>query len=308
MMKHNIQVTAILVIAFLLIQFFGLFAISENTTVSVSPAGNVTVDYEDTVAGQRPDIQGWVSLAYILFGVLVGTVLILLFVRLGQFRLWKVMYFIAIWLASAITMGVFIWATVAVVLAFILAVLELYRTNIFLHNLTELFIYPGIALLFVPLLDVQWAAALLLAISVYDMFAVWKSKHMVTLAKFQTKSRAFAGFVIPYGNIGGLRGIRSRIPHDLGKGGDVKTAILGGGDIAFPLLFAGVVMRWLIEANGLVKWTAMLQSSIISVFAAIALLLLFIKAGKDKFYPAMPFISAGCFAGLAVIWAVNFLI
>ncbi len=297
-----------MIAAFLFIQFFGLFAISENTVVSVSPEGNVTVDFEDTVVGERPDIEGWVSLAYILFGVLVGTGLILIFVRFGQFRLWKLMYFMAIWLSSSVTLGVFVSAVIAFVVAFILAVLELYRSNIIIHNLTELFIYPGIAILFVPMFSVPWAIALLLAISAYDVFAVWKSKHMITLAKFQTKSKAFAGFVIPYGKSGGMS-VKGKIPDEIGKeGAAVKVAILGGGDIAFPLLFAGVVFNWLIQSGGLVKWAALLQSSIISVFAAIALLILFLRAGKDKFYPAMPIISAGCFVGLAVVWALNFLV
>ncbi len=64
-------------------------------------------------------------------------------------------------------------------------------------------------------------------------------------------------------------------------------------------------MNGLIEMAGLAKGAALMQSTLISIFAAIALLLLFVKATKDKFYPAMPFISAGCFAGLAVIWAIN---
>jgi presenilin-like A22 family membrane protease len=307
-MKHNVEVTALLVIAFLLIQFFGLFTISENAVVAVSPEGNVTVEHQDTVVGERPEIEGWVSLAYIMFGVLTGTLLILLFIRFRQFKLWKAMYFLAVWLASSITLGVFIYAEIALLVAFMLAMLEMYRTNLFIHNLTELFIYPGIALLFVPLLNVQWAAILLVVISAYDMFAVWKSKHMVTLAKFQTKSRAFAGFVIPYGKTGGIRSIKGRMPEEIGGKGDIKTAILGGGDIAFPLLFAGVVFDWLIRSAGLPKGIALLESSIISMFAALALLLLFIKARKDKFYPAMPFISVGCFAGLVVIWAINFLV
>lgn len=304
-MKHNLQVTALLVAAFLIIQFFGLYAVSQTTTVSVAPDGNVTVIYEDTVVGERPDIEGWVSLAYILFGVLVGTVLILIFVKLGQFKLWKMMYFLAIWLASSITLGVFVSAVIAFLVAFILAVAELYKTNLILHNLTELLIYPGIAILFVPLLDIYWASSLLLAISVYDVFAVWKSRHMVTLAKFQTKSKAFAGFIIPYNKGKGMGSIKAKIPGEIGQKGGVRTAILGGGDIAFPLIFSGVVMQWLMEIVGLAKGAALLQSAIISVFAAIALLLLFIKAKKDKFYPAMPFISAGCFAGLAVIWIIN---
>jgi len=147
-----------------------------------------------------------------------------------------------------------------------------------------------------------------IAISAYDMFAVWKSKHMITLAKFQAQSRAFAGFVIPYTKTGKISGIKGEMPKEIGGKGGRKVAILGGGDIAFPLLFAGVVMDWLIVSVGLAKGAAMFQSWIVSIFAAVALLLLFVKAGKDKFYPAMPFISAGCFAGLSIVWAINFLI
>lgn len=57
-MKHTFEVTAVLVIAFLIIQFFGLFALSENTVVAVTPEGNVTVEHHDTVVGERPEIEG----------------------------------------------------------------------------------------------------------------------------------------------------------------------------------------------------------------------------------------------------------
>ena len=72
----------------------------------------------------------------------------------------------------------------------------------------------------------------------------------------------------------------------------VRTAILGGGDIAFPLLFSGVILKT--TAN-------YLNPLIITIFAAIALLLLLMKGEKDKFYPAMPFLSLGCFIGYAVV-------
>ena len=303
-MKHTLQVTLLLIAVFLLIQFFGLFALSQNTVVSVSPEGNVTVEHNDTVVGERPPIEGWVSIAYVLFGILVGTGLILLFARFGQFRLWKIMYFMAIWLSSSITLGVFVGAMAAMTIALLMAIIDIYVPNVLVHNLVEIFIYPGIAILFVPLLSVFWAGTLLFAISIYDMFAVWKSKHMITLAKFQTSSRSFAGFVIPYGKSGGVKGIKKGMPKKIGTKGSVKTAILGGGDIAFPLLFAGVVMDWLI-GTGMSKYAAFLQASVVSIFAAAALLILFMKAEKNKFYPAMPFISAGCFAGLIVIYLIS---
>ncbi len=304
-MKHTLPVTAIIITVFLFIQFFGLYALSESMTISLSDDGAVDVIYDDTTVGERPAIEGAASLMYILFGILVGTGIVLMFVRLGQVRLWKVMYFMAIWMASSITLGVFIGSSLAIIVAAVMAILELLRTNIFIHNVTEVLIYPGIAILFAPLFNIYWAAVLLLAISVYDMFAVWKSGHMVTLAKFQTSSKAFAGFVIPYRKGKGIRKIKSKIPKGVKSGGGIKTAILGGGDIAFPLVFAGVAMEWLIKTASISKFPALLEAFIIPVFAALALLLLFMKAEKDKFYPAMPFVTAGCFIGFAVLWALN---
>jgi len=48
------------------------------------------------------------------------------------------------------------------------------------------------------------------------------------------------------------------------------------------------------------KQNAFFISIIISIFAAIALFLLFLKSEKGKFYPAMPFISAGCIVGYLI--------
>ncbi len=45
--------------------------------------------------------------------------------------------------------------------------------------------YTGIAILFVPILNVFWMIILLIVISIYDAYAVWKSKHMVKMANFQ---------------------------------------------------------------------------------------------------------------------------
>ncbi|MCD6496591.1 MAG: hypothetical protein J7K54_04940 [Candidatus Aenigmarchaeota archaeon] len=302
-MKHTLSVTMVLVIVFLFIQIFGLYAFSQSMHITTNDNGSRSVSYADTAVGERPEIEGAVSLLYILFGILIGTGIVMMFARFGQVNLWKIMYFMAVWLASAITLGVFISPTMAMAVAAVLALLELVRTNIYIHNITEILIYPGIALLFAPLFNIYWAAMLLLAISAYDMFAVWKSGHMITLAKFQTGTRAFAGFVVPYG-IGRKGGIKTDIPRGVKVRG-MKTAILGGGDIAFPLVFSAVALDWLIRYTGVSLFHAFLESLIIPLFTAAALLALFVKAEKDKFYPAMPFVTAGCFAGFAVVWLLS---
>jgi len=91
---------------------------------------------------------------------------------------------------------------------------------------------------------------------------------MIKLAKFTTQSKVFAGLMIPYDN---------------GK----KAAILGGGDIGFPMLFSSVILL-----------NHSFQHAIItSIITSVALLILLLFSNKNKFYPAMPFISAGCFIG-----------
>ena len=73
-------------------------------------------------------------------------------------------------------------------------------------------------------------------------------------------------------------------------------AILGGGDIGFPLIFAGVVLK---------EW-GLWQSLPMPLFAGLGLSFLLWKGKKDRFYPAMPFISAGCFLGLFVVWLLGY--
>ena len=99
-----------------------------------------------------------------------------------------------------------------------------------------------------------------------------------------------------------MKSVEVKIPKGF-KEKEVKSAILGGGDIAFPLLFAGAIMTWLIQ-QGISKELAFFQSLIVSFFAGIALFVLLLKSKKDKFYPAMPFISLGCFIGLAVVYLI----
>ena len=78
-----------------------------------------------------------------------------------------------------------------------------------------------------------------------------------------------------------------------------KIAVLCGGDIGFPLLFAGVVMKDLMLKN--VELIGFLKALIIPVFVTLALLYLLLKGKEDKFYPAMPYITVGCVVGYFVI-------
>lgn len=255
-MKHNTTVTVALVSLFLLAQLIGLVIIDKYNQKAL-PFGI-----------ERPEFENDYSYLSLIISILIATGLALIIINLGAMKVWKAWFIFASLYLLTIAMTAFFNELTAFIIALGLVLYRTLRLSLVSQNVSELFIYSGISAIFSPVLTITSASILLILISIYDIIAVWKTKHMVKLAKFQTKSKMFAGLLIPYNK---------------GK----KAAILGGGDIGFPMIFFGVV---------LMQYSIL--HALISIFAtSLALLLLLIYSKKNKFYPAMPFISAGCFAG-----------
>lgn len=290
-MKHSLLITLLLVAIFLAAQFVGLVVTNKYVDYEGSEDGVLAWKPLPSVAGismARPDIAPKMSFLYILGAILVGTVFILLIIYWGKVWLWKLWFFFAIAVCLYIAFGAFVPAWAALILAIILSYFKAYRHNFVVHNFSEIFVYGGLAVIFVPILTVWVAVVLMILLSFYDAYSVWKSKHMVEMAKFQTSSGVFAGLQIPYK----FPGLKKKAGQKLVQ---VKTAILGGGDIGFPLLFAGAVL----------KEFGFAKACIIPPFAALALLGLLLFSKKKHFYPAIPFLSVGCLVGLFAVWIVG---
>ena len=297
-MKHSVLVTLSIVLLFLSAQLVGLWILSQDISVTVTETGEYVVGYQDE--WERPDVQGFGAVAYIMGAILAGTVLLLIIIKFRKRMLWKAWFFLAVWLTITLSLGVFLDEWAALTVGLLLAFLKFSWRHILVHNLTEVFLYSGIAVLLVPLLELKWAALLLLLIAVYDFIAVFKSKHMVTMAKFQTTENVFAGLSIPYSKASGTPVMGTLQPVESESEETVKSAVLGGGDIAFPLIFSGSVMQNLAQ-RGIAVGTAFSYTLILSLFAGAALLGLLLYGKKDKFYPAMPVLGAGCFLGLLAV-------
>lgn len=313
-MKHTLKVTIFLVLIFLFTQVIGLAILNKDIKlVTDAETGELKVYHDDTAIGPRPETKGASSFVFIVIAIFIGTMLLLVLIKYQKFRLWKLWFFIAVWLTISVSFGVFMSSWIALLLALIFAYLKIFKQNPLIHNLSELFMYSGIAVLLVPIFTIFWMSILLILVSAYDIFAVYKSKHMVKMAKFQTKAKLFAGLSIPYAVSAREKTIKKteiKLKTASKKEKKVsakasRTAILGGGDIAFPLLFSGVVMEWLIDTQHYAKVSALWSVLIITICVTIALLWLFVTAEKDKFYPAMPIISLGCFVGYGVLMLIT---
>lgn len=235
---------------------------------------------------------------YLIIRLLIEIILLYILMRLKEkFDVWKLWFFLAVLSTMSIAFAAFMPQALAIILAFILASIKIYKPIAVLNNFAEIFIYGGLAAIFVPVINLFAAFALLFLISIYDIIAVRHTKHMVKLAKFQARSNVFAGLLVPYGKGKGIAAEGKGIIKDKEKG---RIAVLGGGDIGFPLLFAGAVMKDLMLANP--EPIGFLKTLVIPVFVTFALLYLLITGEKDKFYPAMPYLAVGCVVGyLAVL-------
>jgi len=301
-MKHTLKVTIALVLFFFMAQFTGLLIINHyidhRKTVETKKVEWQPLPYNL----ERPEVKNQsFSFIYISIAILIGTVLVLLLVRFNKPFIWRLWFFATVWLTLSIAFSAFINNIAAAVLALVISVLKLYKPNIIIQNMSEIFIYGGLASIFVPMINLFAAFMLLIVVSVYDFIAVFKTKHMIKLAKFQSESKVFPGLLIPYGkNKVVLKG--EAMPNPESKEKKLRIAVLGGGDIGFTLIFAGVVMKGLMLQETIL--IGFLKTLIIPIFVSFALLILLLKGQQNKFYPAMPVLSIGCFIGYLVVWLI----
>ncbi|MBS3152036.1 hypothetical protein J4230_01360 [Candidatus Woesearchaeota archaeon] len=278
-MKHNLRVTSILIILFLMSHVLGLFVIKhylpkeENLPLGI----------------QKPEFEERTSYIPIIIAIFAATVIALVLIKFAAFRIWKLWYLASIFITLIISFNAFIPEMIALFLAIIFSLLKTFRNGILIHNFTEIFVYGGLAAIFVPVLSVWSIFVLLVLISIYDVIAVWKTRHMISMAKFQIKSKIFAGLFVPYSTKVLSKGLTKKGQY--GKEIKVNEAVLGGGDIAFPLMFSGVML----------KIFGFSAAIITSFTAALALAILFFIAKKKKFYPAMPFITTGSLTGYFIV-------
>ncbi|MFT4311615.1 MAG: presenilin family intramembrane aspartyl protease [Candidatus Woesearchaeota archaeon] len=278
------------VLFFLVTQLIGIFILSYYIDFPSSATEQQTVIH-DTYVVAPPQVENETfTFLTIIVAIILGTILLFTLIKYQFIRIWKLWFFLSIVIALYFSFTPFT-AFISVIyvpftLAILFAYLKITNKHQTINNATELFIYPGIAAIFVPIINIYSAFALIFFLAMYDIYMVNKSKHMVTLAKAQLKNRLFAGL-----SFGHAHKISSKTEQQPIKNNTKKTvdgAVLGGGDLFIPLVFAGAAM----------KYTGSVFTGIsIGIFATISLMILYAISTKGRFYPAIPFVGAGSIVG-----------
>ena len=291
-MKYHLKLTFLLLAMFLVTQFIGIYVVNHYLDEKNElPYGMKSPEVE-----QESDFYTS-FLPSIIIAFVIAISLLFFLTKFKSEIILKVWFFLVVAIALGITITSFIPASkylslYVLAITLPLAFIKIYKRNFIIHNVTELFIYPGIAAVFVPLLNLITIIILLILISIYDAWAVWHSGIMQKMAKYQmNKLKIFSGFFVPYASNKIKLKIKSMTKLQLKKSKiKVNLAILGGGDIIFPIIAAGVMLKTM----GF--WPAVL----VIIGAASGLGYLFLAAEKKKFYPAMPFITAGILLAIIV--------
>jgi presenilin-like A22 family membrane protease len=240
---------------FLACQLFGLYVVNYYVT-------------NDLPFGFEPLAdEGVLSLTKFVLMLAGITIVILTLIKLGKMMVWKIMYFLGVSAAVMISLNVFV-GSYALPMAFLVSWLKLREDDDFWHNLSEILLYGGAVAVISPMFNPATSLILLAIIAFYDIYSVNYSKHMVKMAKAQTRTGVFPGLVI-------------------NKGGKDQS-VLGGGDIAFPLLFA----------SAFIKTPLISLAVVLSAFAGLFFLLT--NSQKGKYYPAMPVLTVSSVTGYVI--------
>lgn len=298
---------------FLVTQLIGLAVIniySPQTSQTIDSEGNIInqTTYNLPYGVEPPqDTDPKSSLISIAIAIAIAVALILILMKFKADIFIRFWFFFVVIIALSITLNAFFLnlsikniSLIVLIIAIPLAFLKVFKRNIIIHNITELFIYPGIAAIFVPLLSIWTIVLLLVLISLYDAWAVWHSGIMQKMAKYQMEQvKVFPGFFVPYLNkkqsalVANAKTQKQKTVLSKKKI-KIPIAILGGGDVVFPLILAGVVLHTL----------GAIQALIIIAGSTLALAYLFYRSENGKFYPAMPFITTGALIALGISYLI----
>lgn len=300
-MKHTLRITLIIIGLFLITQLLGLFILNDYRPEVLVFTFNGT-DINQTVHNlpyglEPPQQEPEYSLISFIIAFIVAIGIMIAIMKSNLIVIMRIWFATVIVLALSVSLYALLpdhagKALTAFGCALLLTAWKLGKGNKYIHNATEVLLYPGIAALLVPLLSVPTIFIILVLMSLYDAWAVWHSGFMQKLAKYQMHEvKIFSGLFIPY-MVKGTQALlqRARTTGKMPKGLKIQVAILGGGDLIFPLLCAGTVFF----TSGLIPALGVILGS------TLALAYLLLASQKGKFYPALPYLTVGCILGYLV--------
>ena len=170
-----------------------------------------------------------------IFYFLIATLFVLLLSYLIKFKrgkgiIFKILFVFAVSFGGLLSLEVWLSEPISLIVIVSLILWWWKFPSVFNHNILIILGIAGVGSILGLRLTPEIIIGLLIIFSIYDFIAVYKTKHMVKIAKEMIESKAVLALIIP----SSFRDFRGSL-GEVRPGG--KFLILGGGDIIFSLLF-----------------------------------------------------------------------
>lgn len=258
------------------ILFFEIFLFSLTFILGISSARKLSRIIVVQKIEATPSF--YTRLILTTFFIVLIIFLVIKFVKssLKKKVLLKAFFLLATVFGSFIFFVVWLQESWALILVAILVFSWIKKPNIFLHDLLLVSGMTGASIILGTELNPTTVIYLLILFSIYDIIAVYKTKHMVKMAKAMNEAGALPGLILPSRISDFSAPIENNSP-------DRKFLILGSGDIVFPLLLSISIVE-----------EGVLKSIIVAFFALFGLLAsfwIFFQQKERKAIPALPSIA-----------------
>lgn len=236
----------------------------------------------EKVLADRQGLLVQFSIGEFLMNFLISSLMIVsVFILAKKFKrikksFFKGLFLLATVLGSLISLSVFIGNFAFLVIAF-LVWFWWKKPSVFSHNLLMILGLVGAGSLLGLRLTPQTVIILLVIFSAYDYLAVYKTKHMVKMAREMVSQGAILGLILPQT----MTDFSSPLTEV--RPAEGRFFVLGGGDMAFPLMFVASLAP-----------DNILAAMIVAGFAILGLLANFWVLAKQRerqFLPALPLIA-----------------
>jgi len=232
--------------------------------------------------GQKVNIPQ-ISFFQFILNFLLATLFIFLISRFVKFEkgkgtIFKILFIFAVSLGGLLFLETWLPEPLPLIFIFVSIFWWLKKPSVLIQDLLIILGIAGTGSILGLSLNPLMVIALLIIFSIYDFIAVYKTKHMIKMAKEMIESRAILALVIPP-NIFGFRDSLEKIGYPPERVGG-KFLILGGGDVVFPLLFSVSLIP-----------SGIFNSLIVAIFSLIGLFAgfwFFISQKTRQPIPALP--------------------
>lgn len=237
------------------IRLYPEFFLKELFLFAGALAAGIFIAYRYSVTGLAPDpaeqIQfTWGNIIALAFFFTLFTVVLMRYRKLADSSL-RIFLMLVIFSGAELFFGTFIAFPYDTVLGLVFLGVVLMVRSVLSHNIGIGLGIAGIAALLGLSISPLNAIIVLVFLSIYDIVAVYKTRHMITLARSMVKSGAIFGFIIPFH-------WRDFFEHrDHAEPGE-RFMILGSGDIGLPIVLVASIVSQSLASAALVGTSSVL--------------------------------------------------